>query len=90
MKKIAICVATFNRNELLYKCLSSLRLAIRHVADIYDVKVIVVDNNECGDAERICEKFINKLDIVYEIEKEAGIPYTTLAQKLSREGRRIG
>jgi succinoglycan biosynthesis protein ExoM len=44
MKKIAICVCTCQRPQMLFRCLASLR-KLDHVHDV-DVEIIVIDNEE--------------------------------------------
>lgn len=50
---VAVYVCTYRRNELLATCLDALRTAARTAADLADVGVVVVDDNDDGRAAEV-------------------------------------
>jgi hypothetical protein len=73
--KIAIGVITYHRNKTLENLLDSLIYATKKVSKEYNIVIILVDNDANGMARTIYEKFKNKLNIIYDIERTPGIPY---------------
>lgn len=74
MKKIAVCIATYNRNEQLEKCLDSVLISASNVTN-YEILLVVVDNSESPRADKICNKYKNKMKIIFYWEKRPGIPF---------------
>ncbi|WP_172117004.1 glycosyltransferase [Halomonas hibernica] len=74
MKKIAICVATCNRNEMLARCIDSVINASLSVTT-YEFFLIVVDNNTKPKAQQVCDKFKELIDLNYYWEAQPGIPF---------------
>jgi succinoglycan biosynthesis protein ExoM len=75
-KAIAICVTTCFRPEGLSRLLESL-VAQQFVKSTRpDLRLVIVDNDAAGSAQRVCENFRAKhqIPLEYEIEKQRGIP----------------
>ncbi|MDD2467522.1 MAG: glycosyltransferase family 2 protein [Desulfobulbus sp.] len=72
MKKnifVSIVIATFNRDDVLKKTLDKFLLI-----ECYDIiyELIIVDNNSSDNTKFVIEKYLNKLPIVYILEKKQG------------------
>ena len=71
--RVAICIGTFRRRELLRETLAGLaRLTFRKVA-APEIEIIVVDNDSSGSAKEICEMATLPYAIRYMAEPKRGI-----------------
>ncbi|MDO3720305.1 glycosyltransferase family A protein [Marinobacter sp. chi1] len=73
MKRVSICIATCNRNEMLRRCLLSISQA--ELSDKYEYFVVVVDNNDQPVSEEIVNYFKGSMECVYDWEGIPGIPF---------------
>lgn len=73
MKRVSICIATCNRNEMLLRCLKSIERAKK--SDFYEYFVVVVDNNYHASSEGIVTSFPSSIEIIYDWEARPGIPF---------------
>lgn len=73
MKRVAICIATCDRNIMLKRCIESIVQAKKSKEYVY--LVIVIDNNKVASAEDVVMSFTNRLDIIYQWEPTPGIPF---------------
>jgi succinoglycan biosynthesis protein ExoM len=73
MDHIAVCIPTFRRNQLLERLLRS--LAKQDTGGLFEVSVVVVDNDTAGPAREMVSHLAAelKLDITYDIEAERNI-----------------
>jgi succinoglycan biosynthesis protein ExoM len=71
---ISICICTFHRNQMLARLLRSLKL--QETGGLFEVSVVVVDNDNDGLARETVERLRVELDleIEYDIEPEQTIP----------------
>jgi len=76
MMRVAVCVTTFGRLEMLRDCLLSI---IRSISSnsLYDVTLIVIDNNEQPVAKSVVESVGDRSErsLVYAHEVRPGIPF---------------
>src|SRR5262249_11538459 len=73
--RIAICIGTFHRTELLRELLDSLsRLTFRHCRPPA-IEVIVVDNDPDGSAREVCVNAERALWLRYVVEPRRGIAH---------------
>jgi glycosyltransferase involved in cell wall biosynthesis len=71
--RVAICIGTFRRRELLREALAGLaRLTFRKVATP-EIEIIVVDNDSSGSAKEICRTATLPYPIRYIAESKRGI-----------------
>jgi len=73
MKKVSICIATCNRNQMLRRCLDSVCEAEK--SQNYEYSVVVVDNNDSPSAEGIVKSYCGLINIMYDWEPKPGIPF---------------
>lgn len=71
MKKIIVCICTYNRNDLLLNLISDI---IKQESDNYNLQIFVVDNSEDSNLENIIPKN-EKIIIRYFNEKTRGITF---------------
>ena len=71
---ITVCVCTFRRTRLLTRLLRN--LASQNTRDLFDISVVVVDNDPSGSARKDVEqqRLRSGLDIVYDVEPVRSIP----------------
>ncbi len=71
--RVAICIGTFRRRELLREGLAGLaRLTFRRVATP-EIEIFVVDNDSSGSAKEICETATLPYPVRYIVEPKRGI-----------------
>lgn len=74
--RVAICIATFKRTELLQELLRGIsELTFRKVA-MPEIQVIVADNDACGTAAQVCRSTLMRWPVKYVIEPRRGISQT--------------
>lgn len=73
MKRVSICIATCNRNEMLSRCLKSICQANR--SDNYEYFVVVIDNNDEPNSECVVSSFKESMEFIYDWERKPGIPF---------------
>jgi succinoglycan biosynthesis protein ExoM len=73
MDHIAVCIPTFRRNQLLERLLRS--LAKQDTGGLFEVSVVVVDNDTAGPARETVSHLADelKLDMTYDVEGERNI-----------------
>jgi len=71
---ISICVCTFRRNKMLERLVRSLKS--QETGELFDISVVVVDNDKNGSARETVDRLRAELDlaITYDIEPEQTIP----------------
>lgn len=71
---ISICVPTFRRNHTLRRLLRN--VALQETANLFDISVVVVDNDVAGPARETVMQIgkVLQLDISYGVESEQTIP----------------
>jgi succinoglycan biosynthesis protein ExoM len=73
--RVAICVATFRRPELLRELLDGIaRLTFRKV-HTPQIQIVVVDNDELATAEEVCRKVSVRWPVKYVVEPKRGITH---------------
>lgn len=71
--RVAICVGTFRREELLRELLGEMaELKFRKVA-VPQIQLVIVDNDEFGSAEKVCRATPASWPIKYVVEPRRGI-----------------
>jgi succinoglycan biosynthesis protein ExoM len=71
-KKLAICICTFRRPELLTDLLSSIFESEK--SDVFELSIVIVDNDEFESAKHVIDKFMNRgVDIRYNVELSRNI-----------------
>lgn len=70
VRSVVIACCTYKRPEKLEQLLASL---IEMTPVDVPVKVLIVDNDKEKSAQTVCEKYKNKLDIHYVVEKSKGL-----------------
>jgi succinoglycan biosynthesis protein ExoM len=73
--RVAICVATFKRRELLHDLLNGIAQLAFHKVQAPQIQIVVVDNDEFASAEKICATASSPWPIKYVIEPKRGISY---------------
>lgn len=71
---ISVCICTYRRNQMLENLLR--KLALQKTDDLFDLSIVVVDNDLTGPARETVERLKKELsmDITYDIEPENTIP----------------
>lgn len=74
--EVAVCVITYRRPEGLKRLLESLN-ALTFQAQALDLRVVVVENDETGLAQRVCNDVRSTLrwPLEYHVEPRRGIPF---------------
>jgi glycosyltransferase involved in cell wall biosynthesis len=75
MKRIAVCIATYRRPDLLKALLESIE-RLEPIAEGWDLnRIVVVDNDRAGSAEQTAHEFSCRLPapLIYAVEAEPGI-----------------
>ena len=74
--EVAVCVITYRRPEGLKRLLESLN-ALTFQAQALDLRVVVVENDETGLAQRVCNDVRSTLrwPLEYHVEPQRGIPF---------------
>lgn len=72
--RISVCICTFHRDAMLQHLL--MLLAVQETADLFEVSVVVVDNDAAGPARGLVFALADDLglDIIYEVEPVRAIP----------------
>ncbi|MGC2258042.1 MAG: glycosyltransferase [Candidatus Sulfotelmatobacter sp.] len=73
--RVAICIATFRRQELLRELLVGLAQLTFHKARKPHIQIVVVDNDELASAEEICDDVSIPWPIKYVVEPRRGITH---------------
>jgi glycosyltransferase involved in cell wall biosynthesis len=68
--KIALCICTYKRPELLKRLLRSLQNIELGELERTDVRIIVVDNYPDGNARAVCERFSGRLPVKLDFVEE--------------------
>jgi glycosyltransferase involved in cell wall biosynthesis len=71
--RVAICIGTFHRPELLHELLSSISRLTFHRTRRPTFEVIVVDNDPAGSASEVCREARAAIPVRYVIESKRGI-----------------
>lgn len=74
MKKVAICLATCNRNEMLSRCLSSVVSSAKSEL-AYEHFLVVVDNNCQPVSEEMVRELSSEMEVIFDWEPTPGIPF---------------
>ncbi len=88
--KIAICICTYKRPELLERLLNSLHRIQLGQLEPSDVRMIIVDNYPNGQARTVCERSAGRLPIELDFveERQAGVSFArnrAVAEALRRD-----
>ena len=73
--QLAICIATFRRQQLLRELLGGIAQLTFHKVDAPDLRIIIVDNDEVGSAEEVCRTVCVPWPIKYVVEPRRGITH---------------
>ena len=75
MKKIIICICTYNRNKNLIECLESIKRM--KLIKKFDVEILIIDNTIDFKSKKNVEKYKKKTSFKINIinEKKRGIVY---------------
>jgi succinoglycan biosynthesis protein ExoM len=73
--RVAICVATFRRRELLHDLLSGIAQLTFRKVQAPQIQIVVVDNDELVSAEGICATVSSPWPIKYVVEAKRGISH---------------
>src|SRR5271169_1441847 len=73
--RVAICIGTFERQELLRQLLSGISQLTFHKARTPDIEIIVVDNDPLQSAREVCAAASVPWPIKYVTEAKRGITY---------------
>lgn len=71
--RVAICIATFRRQELLRELLSGIAQLKFRRAPVPQIKIVVVDNDELASAQLVCATVSSPWPIKYVVEPKRGI-----------------
>ena len=70
---LSVIVCTYNRKDLLRKCLDSL---VAQNSDAVNFETIVVDNNSTDDTEKVVTQYAGRIrDLKYVFEKDQGLSH---------------
>ena len=67
MKKLAICIPTYNRSYHLKNCLNSILL---NGDEVKNIEVCISDNNSTDDTQNIVNFYKKHIDINYQLNTE--------------------
>ncbi len=72
-KLVSVCIATYKRAELLNKLLKA--LTNQKSEGLFEIEVIVVDNDPNQSAKRVVEQFYGSISIQYDSEPRKGLAF---------------
>lgn len=75
--RVAICIATYKRPDMLEDLLKSISNLEFKKVDAPDIKIVIVDNDAEGSAKDVVENAVKytKFPIIYAIEPQKGLAY---------------
>ena len=74
--RVAICICTFRRQELLRDLLQRVGLLVFSKVPAPEIHIVIVDNDECASAENVCRTVSTPWSVAYVVEPRRGITYT--------------
>lgn len=74
--RVAICVATFRRPDLLCLLLEGISQLTFERVQPPEIRIIVVDNDDLRSAEQVCSNPLIRWPVKYVVEARRGITYT--------------
>lgn len=73
--RVAICIATFKRQELLRELLEGIGRLTFHKVETPQIRIVIVDNDESASAKEVCTAVNIPWPIQYVLEQRRGITH---------------